>query len=113
MVTRRGRYSATTTSVATFRPPAAEPWRDRGPDAASRPRQRAVPPGRDGDAGGNSAATSMRTQATPPAARSTLRLAAGDVVVYASHGIGRIESAHAAEGTQPARIILALESGLT
>jgi RNA polymerase-interacting CarD/CdnL/TRCF family regulator len=55
----------------------------------------------------------MRTQATPPAARSTLRLAAGDVVVYASHGIGRIESAHAAEGTQPARIILALESGLT
>jgi RNA polymerase-interacting CarD/CdnL/TRCF family regulator len=55
----------------------------------------------------------MRTQATPPAARSTLRLATGDVVVYASHGIGRIESAHAAEGTQPARIILALESGLT
>jgi RNA polymerase-interacting CarD/CdnL/TRCF family regulator len=55
----------------------------------------------------------MRTQATPPAARSTLRLAAGDVVVYASHGIGRIESAHAAEGTQPARIILALEGGLT
>jgi len=55
----------------------------------------------------------MRTEATPPAARSTMRLAAGDVVVYASHGIGRIESAHAAEGTQPARIILALESGLT
>jgi RNA polymerase-interacting CarD/CdnL/TRCF family regulator len=43
---------------------------------------------------------------------TSLRLAAGDVVVYASHGIGRIESAHAAEGTQPARIVLVLESGL-
>jgi RNA polymerase-interacting CarD/CdnL/TRCF family regulator len=32
--------------------------------------------------------------------------------VYGSHGIGRIESAHAAEGTQPARVILVLESGL-
>jgi RNA polymerase-interacting CarD/CdnL/TRCF family regulator len=42
----------------------------------------------------------------------SLRLAVGDVVVYASHGIGRIESTHAAEGTQPARIILDLESGL-
>lgn len=39
--------------------------------------------------------------------------AVGDVVVYASHGIGRIESAHAADGTQPERIILVLESGLT
>jgi RNA polymerase-interacting CarD/CdnL/TRCF family regulator len=48
----------------------------------------------------------------PSAARSSLRLAAGDVVVYASHGIGRVESAHAAEGTQPAKIILILESGL-
>jgi RNA polymerase-interacting CarD/CdnL/TRCF family regulator len=48
----------------------------------------------------------------PSAARSSLRLAAGDVVVYASHGIGRVESAHAAEGTQPAKIILVLESGL-
>ena len=44
--------------------------------------------------------------------RLTLGLAVGDVVVYASHGIGRIESALAAEGTQPARIILVLESGL-
>ncbi len=32
--------------------------------------------------------------------------------MYASHGIGRIESTHAAEGTDPARIILLLESGL-
>jgi RNA polymerase-interacting CarD/CdnL/TRCF family regulator len=39
--------------------------------------------------------------------------AVGDVVVYASHGIGRVESAHAAEGEQPAGIILVLESGLT
>jgi RNA polymerase-interacting CarD/CdnL/TRCF family regulator len=45
-------------------------------------------------------------------ARSSPRLAVGDVVVYASHGIGQIESTHAAEGTQPARIILVLESGL-
>jgi RNA polymerase-interacting CarD/CdnL/TRCF family regulator len=48
----------------------------------------------------------------PPAARSSLRLAAGDVIVYASHGIGRVESTHAAEGTQPATIILVLETGL-
>ncbi len=48
----------------------------------------------------------------PSTIRSPLRLAAGDVVVYASHGVGRIESAHAAEGTQPARVILLLESGL-
>ena len=54
----------------------------------------------------------MRTPPMATDARSPLRLAAGDVVVYASHGIGRIESAHAAEGTQPARIILVLESGL-
>jgi RNA polymerase-interacting CarD/CdnL/TRCF family regulator len=33
-------------------------------------------------------------------------------VVYASHGIGRVESAHAAEGTQPETIVLVLESGL-
>jgi RNA polymerase-interacting CarD/CdnL/TRCF family regulator len=45
-------------------------------------------------------------------ARSSLRLAVGDVVVYASHGIGQIESTRAAEGTQPARIILVLDSGL-
>jgi len=40
-------------------------------------------------------------------------LAVGDMVVYASHGIGRIESAHDADGAQPERIVLALESGLT
>src|SRR5690348_8472291 len=39
-----------------FRPPAAEPWRDRRRDAASRPRQRAFPPERGGDANGNPAA---------------------------------------------------------
>jgi RNA polymerase-interacting CarD/CdnL/TRCF family regulator len=44
---------------------------------------------------------------------SVSNFAVGDVVVYASHGIGRIESAHAADGTQPERIILVLESGLT
>jgi RNA polymerase-interacting CarD/CdnL/TRCF family regulator len=45
-------------------------------------------------------------------ARSSLSLAVGDVVVYASHGIGQIESAHAAEGAQPATIVLVLDSGL-
>jgi RNA polymerase-interacting CarD/CdnL/TRCF family regulator len=45
-------------------------------------------------------------------ARSPLRLAVGDVVVYASHGIGRIESTHDAEGPEPAKIVLLLESRL-
>jgi RNA polymerase-interacting CarD/CdnL/TRCF family regulator len=45
-------------------------------------------------------------------ASSSLPLAVGDVVVYGSHGIGRIESTHDAEGTEPAKIILLLESGL-
>jgi RNA polymerase-interacting CarD/CdnL/TRCF family regulator len=42
-----------------------------------------------------------------------MNFAVGDVVVYASHGIGRIESAHAAKGGQPAGIVLVLGSGLT
>ena len=54
----------------------------------------------------------MRTPPIPSADRSSPRLAVGDVVVYASHGIGRIASTHAAEGTEPARVILLLESGL-
>lgn len=60
-------------------------------------------------------AVESMTPAAPSAGRSArplLRLAVGDVVVYASHGIGQIESAQAAEGTQPARIVLALDSGL-
>ena len=47
-----------------------------------------------------------------PSDPSSLRLAVGDVVVYASHGIGRIESTHAAEGKEAATIILDLENGL-
>jgi hypothetical protein len=39
-------------------------------------------------------------------------LAVGDLVLYASHGIGRIESAHPGEGALPERIILAFENGL-
>jgi RNA polymerase-interacting CarD/CdnL/TRCF family regulator len=46
------------------------------------------------------------------ALRGRARLAVGDVVVYASHGIGRIESTHAAEGAEPAKIVVLLESGL-
>ena len=54
----------------------------------------------------------LASMAPGSSARSSLRLAVGDVVVYASHGIGQIESAHAAEGTQPARILLVLDGGL-
>jgi RNA polymerase-interacting CarD/CdnL/TRCF family regulator len=90
-----------------FRPPAAEPWRDRRRDAASRPLHRAVlPPGRE---------ERMKTRPLPSAARParpSLPLAIGDVVVYASHGIGRVESTHDAAGTEPAKIIFLLESGL-
>jgi RNA polymerase-interacting CarD/CdnL/TRCF family regulator len=51
----------------------------------------------------------------PPLDRSTassLSLAVGDVVVYASHGIGRIELTHPAEGALPERITLVFGSGL-
>jgi RNA polymerase-interacting CarD/CdnL/TRCF family regulator len=54
----------------------------------------------------------MRTPPIPSADRSSPGLAVGDVVVYASHGIGRIASTHAAVGTEPATVILLLESGL-
>jgi RNA polymerase-interacting CarD/CdnL/TRCF family regulator len=56
----------------------------------------------------------MRTRPLPSAGRSTpsLPLAVGDVVVYASHGIGRIESTHDAEGAEPAKVVFLLESGL-
>jgi RNA polymerase-interacting CarD/CdnL/TRCF family regulator len=50
-----------------------------------------------------------------PLARSTpslLSFAVGDAVVYASHGIGRIESTHPAERALPERITLLFESGL-
>jgi RNA polymerase-interacting CarD/CdnL/TRCF family regulator len=50
--------------------------------------------------------------ADDPNTPSSPSLAIGDLVVYASHGIGRIESTHPAEGGLPERIILAFESGL-
>lgn len=43
---------------------------------------------------------------------SSLSLSVGDVVVYASHGIGRIESRHDAEGALPERIALLFDSGM-
>jgi len=58
------------------------------------------------------APASMATGTLKHSSGSSLRLAVGDVVVYASHGIGQIESTHAAEGTQQARIVLVLDSGL-
>jgi RNA polymerase-interacting CarD/CdnL/TRCF family regulator len=53
--------------------------------------------------------TSARAQTRPV---PPLGLAIGDVVVYASHGIGRIESTHPAEGPLPERIVLVFEGGL-
>ena len=44
-------------------------------------------------------------------AAGALRLAVGDVVVYASHGIGRVESKQAGRG-QPGTLILLFDSGL-
>jgi len=41
-----------------------------------------------------------------------LSLEVGDLVVYAAHGVGRIESTQPAEGALAARITLAFESGL-
>ena len=41
-----------------------------------------------------------------------LNLAVGDVVVYASHGIGCVEAKRAAKGKLPETVVLAFESGL-
>jgi len=43
---------------------------------------------------------------------SSLNLAVGDLVVYGSHGIGRIEASEPADGSLPERIILVFASGL-
>jgi len=43
---------------------------------------------------------------------SSLGLEVGDLVVYASHGIGRIEATERGYGSLPERIILLFESGL-
>jgi len=53
-----------------------------------------------------------REQAIGRPTPSSLSLGVGDVVVYASHGIGRIESKHDAEGALPERIALLFDSGL-
>jgi RNA polymerase-interacting CarD/CdnL/TRCF family regulator len=44
---------------------------------------------------------------------SSLDLGVGDFVVYASHGIGRIEARHPADGPRPERVILVFAGGLT
>jgi RNA polymerase-interacting CarD/CdnL/TRCF family regulator len=61
------------------------------------------------------ASSRAQVRPTPPLDHFTpsLSLAVGDVVVYASHGIGRIESTHPAEGALPERITLLFESGLS
>ena len=41
-----------------------------------------------------------------------MKLDVGDVVVYASHGIGRIESTQPADGPLPELIVLVFESGM-
>jgi len=53
-----------------------------------------------------------RQQAVRRPTRSSLSLGVGDVVVYASHGIGRVESTYGAEGALPERIALLFDSGL-
>ncbi len=65
----------------------------------------------------SSLGTSARTQLrlVPPLDRQvppSLSLAVGDLVVYALHGIGRIEATAPAEGSLPERITLVFESGL-
>jgi RNA polymerase-interacting CarD/CdnL/TRCF family regulator len=60
-----------------------------------------------------SAPAQLRPMSPRNRARSSApSLAVGDVVVYASHGIGRIESTHPAEGALPERVIVVFESGL-
>lgn len=44
--------------------------------------------------------------------RSLLRLAVGDVVVYACHGIGHVEARWPAGGDRPETVVLVFESGL-
>src|SRR4051812_5883984 len=43
---------------------------------------------------------------------SSLSLSVGDLVVYASHGIGRVESTQSSRGDLPETVVLAFESGL-
>jgi RNA polymerase-interacting CarD/CdnL/TRCF family regulator len=44
-----------------------------------------------------------------PVAQATLSLTVGELLVYASHGIGRIESTQPADGPLPGRIVLVFE----
>jgi RNA polymerase-interacting CarD/CdnL/TRCF family regulator len=41
-----------------------------------------------------------------------MKFGVGDVVVYASHGIGRIESTYPADGPSPEGIVLVFEGGM-
>ena len=45
-------------------------------------------------------------------AASSLTLSVGDLVVYASHGIGRVESTQSSRDDVPDTVVLAFESGL-
>lgn len=47
-----------------------------------------------------------QSSAPPPS------LGVGDLVVYASHGIGRVESTQPADGAVPERIVVGFETGL-
>jgi CarD family transcriptional regulator len=58
------------------------------------------------------AVESASLQRVPLVPAPSLGLAVGDLVVYASHGIGRIESTRPVEGALLERIILVFESGL-
>ncbi|HZT53733.1 MAG TPA: CarD family transcriptional regulator [Gaiellaceae bacterium] len=68
---------------------------------------------RPGPAGAGSPRPPLRL--VPPPADDTpapLSLLVGDLVVYASHGIGRVEGADSAEGEPSASVSLAFASGL-
>jgi RNA polymerase-interacting CarD/CdnL/TRCF family regulator len=61
---------------------------------------------------GASARPDLRLVPPPDQHAPPLGLAVGDLVVYASHGIGRIESVQPVDGLLLERIILVFESGL-
>lgn len=57
--------------------------------------------------------TSRQIAASPPDdLLPALKLAVGDVVVYASHGIGCVEARPACRGDLPETVVLGFESGL-
>ena len=61
---------------------------------------------------GGAQRTRLRLLPPPAEERAPLGLAVGDVVVYASHGIGRVEARRPGRGGLPETVALVFESGL-